>query len=159
VSCQQCPNSNCYDCANGGLSQITLKSGGLGIDVGVIGFTLPSETVQAPNRLDACSISLPAPLKPLGVDTVITLSSVSSPFWDEYSITANNAPAQGAVVGQITIPGNGAAPAAVDLTAACKAAAAKGAGFGVYLNINGANWIQFPSLQAGKPAVLSATIH
>ncbi|KAJ1911523.1 hypothetical protein H4219_005917 [Mycoemilia scoparia] len=158
VSCPNCPNSNCYECSLGAQSTLVVSAGGHAVNYAIIGFTLPSEATQAPDRLDNCKLTLPAPVNQLATNQVVNIYS-ADPFWDEYSVTANNAPALGSVIGQANIPAGGS-PAAVDLTAACKAAAAKGAGFTVILTQGGGiDTITFPSKEAGRPATLAATIH
>ncbi|KAJ1911521.1 hypothetical protein H4219_005915 [Mycoemilia scoparia] len=157
-ACSSCPEGDCNRCTRGGESTLDVQAGLRVLSTAILGFTLPSEATQAPDRLDNCQLLLPNSLTSLQQPLTLNIFS-ADPFWDEYSVTANNAPAYGSQIGQVTVPVWNGMPAAVDLTAACKAAAAKGTGFTVYLTPPGTGYVQFPSKEAGRPAALRATVH
>ncbi|KAJ1911522.1 hypothetical protein H4219_005916 [Mycoemilia scoparia] len=162
VSCPNCPNNNCYECKFGTRATLIISSDGPGRTVdysALIGFTLPSETINNPDRLDKCELLLPASYNNLFSPQTLRISS-ADPGWDEESVNGNNAPAVGSQIGQVVIPASQATPDAVDLTEACKIAAGKGStGFSIYLTKDSANLVEIPSKDIGKPAVLRTTIY
>lgn len=156
-SCPTCPSSDCNQCTKGAEQTLVVSSGGHAVNYALIGFTLPSETIQAPNRLDKCTFTMPQPNTPMTAPVTLGIAS-ANPFWDEYSVNANNAPVIGNSIGSLYVPSSGA-PASVDLTAACKAAAASGSGFSLYLTPASAAYLQFPSKEGGRPSYIEVTIH
>ncbi|KAJ1912777.1 hypothetical protein H4219_005479 [Mycoemilia scoparia] len=157
-ACNECPSNTCSLCKLGADQRVQVHQDGFGAKFGLFGFTLPSEVIQAPDRLDKCLLELKQPNTPMTAQVILPIHMSGDTFWDEYSVDGNNAPSVGAPIGQAVIPNSGA-PALIDLTAACKAAAAKGAGISLYLLPRDNTILTFPSKEGGRPAVLHATIH
>ncbi|KAJ1678809.1 hypothetical protein EV182_003314 [Spiromyces aspiralis] len=159
VSCPNCPERNCYKCTLGADPTLVVSNGGLAVNYALLGFTLPSETIGRPDRLDKCLLELPASTTNLTQAVTLPISAAASPFWDEYSVSGSNAPTVGDNIGSVVVPSYNGVPAQVDLTAACKAASTSGAGFSIYIDPYGANYVQFPSKEGGQASYLHVTIH
>ncbi|KAJ1675332.1 hypothetical protein EV182_001482, partial [Spiromyces aspiralis] len=156
--CPTCPSSDCNQCTLGGESSLQVVSGDYTVKQAIIGFTLPSETIGRPDRLDKCVLQLPKLTSNVVDRVTLPIYAASSTFWDEYSVNANNAPSDTDYIGSVTIMSDGNPPP-VDLTNACKLASAKGAGFSIIINPALGRSFEFPSKEAGKPSKLSVTIH
>ncbi|KAJ1675331.1 hypothetical protein EV182_001481 [Spiromyces aspiralis] len=153
------PSANCNECTLGADQRLEVSSeGGVTSRQILLGFTLPSETIGRPDRLDKCLLELPQPNTPMTASVTLPINAASSPFWDEYSVSTNNAPAVGDNIGSITIPNSGKPPL-VDLTAACKAASTSGTGFSIYLEPAVNKHLQFPSKESYTASYLHVTIH
>ncbi|KAI8320568.1 hypothetical protein GQ54DRAFT_305414 [Martensiomyces pterosporus] len=121
----------------------------------IIGFTLPSEATQAPNRLLSCFVTLP-PFKDPAKPQNISVAAATANTWDEATVNGNNAPSF--LTKEYTIffdtPATGLRFNATEL---CKKAAAKGTGFSLYVASFDAPY-NFNSRKTGKGALLDATV-
>ncbi|KAJ1937102.1 hypothetical protein FBU59_004855 [Linderina macrospora] len=120
----------------------------------LLGFTLPSEVTQAPNRLLNCKLTLPpfnTPVAPLS----LTLQAAVANVWNEISVNGKNRP--GVLGDKVTFYVNDTRkPIRIDTTKLCKTAAAKGTGFSLYISSLRAPY-EFKSRETGKGATLVAT--
>ncbi|KAJ1958043.1 hypothetical protein EC988_000521 [Linderina pennispora] len=121
----------------------------------LLGFTLPSEATQAPNRLLSCELTLPpfnTPVPPLN----ITLQVAVANTWDEATVNGDNRP--GLLGDQFTFyVEDTRQPIKIDATEQCKIAAAKGTGFSLFVGSPKAPY-EFKSRETGMGATLVATV-
>ncbi|KAJ1949293.1 hypothetical protein FBU59_001207 [Linderina macrospora] len=120
----------------------------------LLGFTLPSEVTQAPNRLLNCELTLPpfnTPVAPLNITMQVAVANA----WDEVPVNGDNRP--GVLGEEFTFyVEDTRMPIRIDATEQCKIAAAKGTGFSLYIASPKAPY-EFKSRETGMGATLVAT--
>ncbi|KAJ2022805.1 hypothetical protein GGI06_001666 [Coemansia sp. S85] len=150
VSCTNCTNNNCYECTLGHDQKLVANTGGLAFVQALIGFKMP----VSGSSVSSCTIQIPAFTAPLQYPITVQFFTAASSNWNEDTITANNAPAPGALINSVDVPAYNNL-AASDITAACQSAGSDGK-FSVYLGAQFGHF-EFWSKDSGNPAIIHIT--